>query len=217
MFPLACQLAASSHVLFYILNLPVHLFPGVCSNVIVQFSSCISNLTVRCTFCYSHCMDSFSFHATDKRKPTQSRGHCVFTLKNPSIASLYSLARHCNLFLSLQCCVGSRICFLTACNTLFHCMPQNQNYRLALLRTWLDTICCHEYLIRCRRDCSKYSLSSLFHILLAENQHMETNLTFARFLNGFCDRELFCSRKMIFFFFLLILTEHFYKEGKELV
>lgn len=75
---------------------------------------------------------------------------------------ILSLARQCNLFLSLQCCVGSWIRFLTACNTLFHCMPQNQNYRPGLLQTTLDTICCHEYLIRCRRDRSKYSPSSFF-------------------------------------------------------
>lgn len=36
-------------------------------------------------------MDSFSFHATDKRKRTQFRGHCVFIWKNNTVASLYSL------------------------------------------------------------------------------------------------------------------------------
>lgn len=68
-------------------------------------------------------------------------------------------------------------------------MPQNQNYRPVLLQTGLDTICCHEYLIWCRRECSKYSPSSVFffffHFFLyfrAENQHIETNLNSAIFM-----------------------------------
>lgn len=107
-------------------------------------------------------------------------------------------SQNCNLSLSLQCSVGSWIHFLTACNTLFHCMPQNQNYRPVLLQTGLDTICCHEYLIWCRRECSKYSPSSVFFFsfiffyIFVQKINTLKQISTLQFLCECCHQELLC-------------------------
>lgn len=111
-------------------------------------------------------MEGDSFHALNQSQRTQFWGLFVFVLKIMQSEFPLTLAQHYNLSLSLPCRGGSWILFLTACNTLFHCMLQNLNYRPVLLQTRLDTICCHEYLIRCQRECSKYSPSSVFFFLL---------------------------------------------------
>lgn len=95
---------------------------------------------------------------------------------------------HCNLLLSLQRCVRSWIRSLAACNPLFQCTPQNQNYMLGL-QARLDTICRHEYLIWCRRGCSKHSLSSF--IMLWETNAWKQSWLCGFYLGRLCAVTVF--------------------------
>lgn len=109
---------------------------------------------------------------------------------------------HCN-FLSLQRCVRSWIRSLAACNPLFQCTPQNQNYMLGL-QARLDTICRHEYLIWCQRGCSKHSLSSF--IILSETNAWKQSWLCGFYLGRLCPVTVFRESQQSWYISFLLIS-----------
>lgn len=82
-----------------------------------------------------------------------------------------------SLKLSMQCFARTKVSeaklALAVCNFIFRCRWQSPNYMQWLPRR-LDTICLHQYLMRCQRGCSKQTLSTS--VMLWDIQDMKSAL-----------------------------------------
>lgn len=181
-----------------IYRISLYNFPGVCNDV--QYSKYISNLNVKFTFCYSTCMDRFSFQATDKRKRTQFRGHCVFIWKNNTVASLYSLwlatvtsSCPCSVVSAPEFAVSQLVTlYFTACRKIRitgrrFCRPRWILF--VAMNIWSDAggiVVNTPHLL-------------FLYIFCLQKTNTWKQILPLHALSGCCDRELLCSHNMNYF------------------